>query len=90
MSDVEGSIVSLNPDNMENSETLIEEKIKEISSKTPSSLSSLSIDNNFDNKESKVFVIALDPGHGGSDPGSTTYYGISEATLNLKIANLHN
>ena len=87
MSDVEGSIVSLNPDNMENSETLIEEKIKEISSKTPSSLSSLSIDNNFDNKESKVFVIALDPGHGGSDPGSTTYYGISEATLNLKIAN---
>ena len=87
ISDIEGSVVSLDSSNVDNAEALVEEKVKEIEAATPSSLSDLDLSAAAKAKANDEFVIALDPGHGGYDPGSTTYSGISEATLTLKIAN---
>ena len=87
ISDIEGSVVSLDSSNVDNAEALVEEKVKEIEAATPSSLSDLDLGAAAKAKANDEFVIALDPGHGGYDPGSTTYSGISEATLTLKIAN---
>ena len=87
ISDIEGSVVSLDSSNVDNAEALVEEKVKEIEAATPSSLSDLDLSAAAKAKANDEFVIALDPGHGGNDPGSTTYGGISEATLTLKIAN---
>ena len=87
ISDIEGSVVSLDSSNVDNAEALVEEKVKEIEAATPSSLSDLDLGAAAKAQANDEFVIALDPGHGGYDPGSTTYSGISEATLTLKIAN---
>lgn len=87
ISDIEGSIVSLNSDNVGSAEELVEQKVKEIQEATPAPLSDLNLKGATGPADNNEFVIALDPGHGGNDPGSTTYSGISEATFTLKIAN---
>ena len=86
-SDIQGSVVSLDSSNVDNAEALVEEKVKEIEASTPSTLSDLDLNSAARAKANDEFVIALDPGHGGNDPGSTTYSGISEATFTWKIAN---
>ena len=85
--DIQGSVVSLDSSNVDNAEALVEEKVKEIEAATPSTLSGLDLNSAARAKANDEFVIALDPGHGGNDPGSTTYSGISEATFTWKIAN---
>ena len=65
ISDIEGSVVSLDSSNVDNAEALVEEKVKEIEAATPSSLSDLDLGAATKAKANDEFVIALDPGHGG-------------------------
>lgn len=37
-------------------------------------------------KKSKRFIVAVDPGHGGDDPGAIGYRGLQEADITLAIA----
>lgn len=65
ISDIEGSVVSLDSSNVDNAEALVEEKVKEIEAATPSSLSDLDLGAAAKAQANDEFVIALDPGHGG-------------------------
>ena len=80
-SDGETSVVTLTDDDVETGDAsaAVEETISETLAQMPSTLSDEKSDDDGD------FVIVLDPGHGGRDPGAGGF-GLSEADLTLKIA----
>ena len=75
-------IVSIDSENVNSSSEIIEE---ELNIPQSNSISSYALDN-----ESDEIILCLDPGHGGSESGTYTYYssqnGLYEKYYNLKIA----
>ena len=75
-------VVSIDSENVNSSSEIIEEELNVPQSY---SISSYALDN-----ESDEIILCLDPGHGGSDSGTYTYYssqnGLYEKYYNLKIA----
>ncbi|MGM9890412.1 MAG: N-acetylmuramoyl-L-alanine amidase, partial [Floccifex porci] len=75
-------VVSIDSENVNSSSEIIEEELNVPQSY---SISSYALDN-----ESDEIILCLDPGHGGSESGTYTYYssqnGLYEKYYNLKIA----
>ena len=75
-------VVSIDSENVNSSSEIIEE---ELNIPQSNSISSYALDN-----ESDEIILCLDPGHGGSESGTYTYYssqnGLYEKYYNLKIA----